>query len=82
MLYNARPNTNISVTLPNNDPIRLTSSRIKPLSHELLAKAKAATVLPNLKSSLLMSLGQSCNNDCKVLLDKKNQMSMKITKWF
>ena len=34
-------------------------------------KAKKATVLPDLKSSSLISLGQLCDDNCKVLLDKK-----------
>ena len=71
ILHNIKPNPNISVTLPNNNPIKSTSSGIIPLSHKLSSKAKTATVLPNLKSSSLISLGQLCDDDCKVLLDKK-----------
>ena len=41
------------------------------LSKKLSNKAKNAIVLLELKSLLLISLGQLCNNNCQVLLDKK-----------
>ena len=71
VLQNVHPNTSIQVTLPNNHPINSTQSGTIPLSHKLSIKAKEATVLPNLHSSSLISLGQLCDDDCKVLLDKK-----------
>ena len=57
ILQNIHPNTSIKVTLPNNDPITSTQSGTLPLSNKLSSKAKEATVLPNLHSSSLISLG-------------------------
>ena len=71
ILRNLQPNSTINVTLPNNDPIKSTSNGTIPLSNMLSSKAKLATVLPNLKSSSLISLGQLCDDNCTVLLDKK-----------
>ena len=42
-----------------------------PLSIKLSKKAKDAIVLPDLKSLLLISLGQLCDNNYQVLLDKR-----------
>ena len=71
ILQHIHPNTSISITLPNNNPINSTLSGTIPLSNKLLSKVKKATVLPNLHSSSLISLGQLCNDDCQVILDKK-----------
>ena len=71
VLQNMHRNTSINVTLPNNHSISSTQSGTIPLSNKLSTKAKEATVLPNLQSSSLISLGQLCDDDCKVLLDKK-----------
>ena len=71
ILQNTHPNTSISVTLPNAQPIPSTLSGTIPLNNLLSTKAKMATVLPNLHSSSLISLGQLCDDNCKVTLDKK-----------
>ena len=71
VLQNMHRNTSINVTLPNNHSISSTQSGTIPLSNKLSTKSKEATVLPNLQSSSLISLGQLCDDDCKVLLDKK-----------
>ena len=42
------------------------------MSQQLSETAKQASVLPKLESSSLISLGQLCDDDCKVELDKKN----------
>ena len=57
ILQNTHPNTSISVTLPNAQHIPSTLSGTIPLNNLLSTKAKMATVLPNLHSSLLISLG-------------------------
>ena len=64
------PNTSISVTLLNTEPIKSTLLGTLPLSNELISKAKEATVLPSLYSFSLISLGQLYNDDCYVYLDK------------
>ena len=71
ILQNTHPNTSISVTLPNAQHIPSTLSGTIPLNNLLSTKAKMATVLPNLHSSSLISLGQLCDDNCKVTLDKK-----------
>ena len=44
-----------------------------PLSIKLSKKAKDAIVLLDLKSLPLISLGQLCDDDCQVLLNKKKR---------
>ena len=60
-----------AVMLPNATNIIPSLQGHLPLSNKLPMKAKKATVLPDLKSSSLISLRQLCDDDCKVLLDKK-----------
>ena len=71
ILQNIHPDTTVKVTLPNAEPISSTLKGTIPLSSKLTSKAKQATVLPNLHSSSLISLGQLCDDNCKVILDKK-----------
>ena len=71
VLANIKPDTIVSVNLPNAQPITSTLTGTIPLSNNLSTKAKQATVLPNPHSSSLISLGKLCDDDCKVLLDKK-----------
>ena len=51
-----------------------------PLSNKLSKTAKNAVVLPELKSSLLISLGQLCDNNCQVILDKQQLKVIKEQK--
>ena len=60
-----------SVTLPNNTFIQADQQGTLPLSKTLSTNARSVVVLPSLKSSSLISLGQLCDNDCRVLLDKR-----------
>jgi len=71
VLQNIHPNTTVKVTLPNAQPIISTLEGTIPLSSKLSSKARQATVLPHLQSSSLISLGQLCDDNCKVVLDKK-----------
>ena len=41
-----------------------------PLSTKLSTHAQTAMILPHLKSTLLISIGQLCNDNCNVLLNK------------
>ena len=52
-------------------------SGIISLSNKLPSKAKGATGLTNLRSSSLSSLDQFHNDDCNVLLDKKELKNYK-----
>ena len=59
------------VTLPDNSVIKSDQQDHLPISQKLSQEAQKATVLPHLKSSSLVSLGQLCDNNCKMSLDKK-----------
>ena len=49
-----------------------TDKGILPISNHLSKKVQQAIVLPQLSSSLLISLGQLCDDDCKVELNRSN----------
>ena len=59
-----------SVLLPNANTITSSKQGILPLSSLLSTQAKKALVLPQLQSSSLISLGQLCDDDCTVQLNK------------
>ena len=61
----------MAVTLPNSNSIVSETKGQLPLSCKLSPKAKEAIVLPKLQSSSLISLGQLCDDNCNVHLDKK-----------
>ena len=61
-----------TVTLPNNTTITSTARGRLPLHNSLSTKATTTSILPNLQSSSLISLGQLCDDDCQVLLNKKS----------
>ena len=61
----------MAVTLPNSNSIFSETKGQLPLSAKLSPKAKEAIVLPKLQSSSLISLGQLCDDNCNVHLDKK-----------
>ena len=50
------------------------------IAPELSSKAKQALVLPHLKSSSLISLGQLCDDNCNISLDKKDMLVYKDKK--
>ena len=59
------------VTFPNNVLSTANQSGQLPFSNKLSASAKKAMILPELQSSSLVSLGQLCDDNCTVVLDKK-----------
>ena len=65
------------VTLPNNVSIQSTEKGNIPFSSKLSASAKDASILPGLESSSLVSLGQLCDDDCEILLNKKSLFVIK-----
>ena len=65
------------VTLPNNVSIQSTEKGNIPFSAKLSASAKDASILPGLESSSLVSLGQLCDDDCEILLNKKSLFVIK-----
>ena len=60
-----------TVTLPNNEKISSTEQGRLPLHSNLSSTAITAAILPGLQSSSLISLGQLCDDDCDILLNKK-----------
>ena len=70
-LQNINTNKTTNATLPNSKVIGLTAQDLIPLSNQLSQQAKDDIVLPDLKSSSLISLGQLCDDNCVITLDKK-----------
>ena len=61
----------LCVSQPDNTIIQGTEQGHLPFSPASLSqKATQAHVFPHLSSALLLSLGQLCDDDCKIYLDK------------
>ena len=60
----------ITVHLPNNDTIQSTTSGQLPFG-ALTDLAKQAYILPSLTNSLLLSIGQLCNENCIAIFTKR-----------
>ena len=69
-----------SVQLPNNNFLPSSKQGEIPLSKFLTAIGTNAMVLPGLKSSSLISLGQLCDDNCNVLLTKTHLYVIKNKK--
>ena len=67
-----------TVTLPNNSTITSTSRGKLPLHDSLSLQATTTLILPNLQSLSLISLGQLCDDDCQVHLNKKLLFVLKM----
>ena len=76
-LTNVKSAPGPTVTLPNLTTITSTQQGQLPLSQKLSHQAKQAAVLTDLHSASLISFGQLCDDNCKVLLDKKKCYVMK-----
>ena len=76
-LHNLKEQPGAPVTLPDKDIILPTHTGTLQLSTHLLDKAQQTTVLPGLKSSSLVSLGQLCDDDCRVMLTKDYLFAIK-----
>ena len=57
--------------IPDSSQSNNTQQGKLPLLSSLSKEASAAVVLPSIKSSSLISLGQLCDDDYRVILDKK-----------
>ena len=79
-LTNMQPNNSINVTLPNSQSISLTTQGTLLPSNLLTLKARTAVVLQNSTSSLLISLGQLCDDSCNINLDKEKIQVYKNSK--
>ena len=66
--------------LPNNTYITASKKGNINLSSELSDRARKANILPKLNSASLISLGQLCDDDCKVELTKRKLVATKNKK--
>ncbi len=69
ILQNSCPVAGPSVYLPDMEKITATHKGFLPISN-LTSTATQAHVFPALKSASLLSLGQLCDDDCTILLNK------------
>ena len=69
-----------SFLLPNAEAIKSTSQGQLPLFTKISYSAKTATILPQLKIASLILIGQLCDNDCDVLLNKDKLYAFKQRK--
>ena len=67
-LQNLQPYTGTSVILPDGDTLKASQQGIINISGKLSQSAQRATVLKNLTSSSLISLGQICDDKCTVIM--------------
>ena len=58
------------VVLPNNDTIAVTKQGILPMNHGISPAGRKASVLPGLKNTSILSLGQLCDDNCTIALTK------------
>ena len=79
-LTNIQPYTGPSVTLTNADMIDPSHKGSIQSSKYLSEKSREATALPALKSLLLFSLGQICNHQRTIILDKNKLVEVKTNK--
>ena len=77
ILKNIKKSTDLQSYLPNNSSIKADRKGQLSLSEELSPQAKMAMVLPYLKSATLISIGQLCNDNCDVLINKINNSDTK-----
>ena len=66
-----------TVTLPNNTKIKSSEKGKLPLHSNFSSKATTTAILPGLQSSSLISLGQLCDDNCEVLLNKDSLFVVK-----
>ena len=69
-LNNYVPTPGPTVHLPNGDIITATHQGLLPCSEKLSHQAKITHVFDDLQTTSLISLGQLCDDKCKVLLDE------------
>ena len=69
-----------AVTLPDGNTLQPSQQGTLPFPTSLSLDARRATILDGLKSASLVSLGQLCDNKCKVLLDANDLYVVKDNK--
>ena len=80
LIKNIKDYTSFYVILPNADTLAAFQQGVLSISHLLSKKSQTATVLPNLKSSSLILLGQVCDDNCTIVLHKTKLYTIKSNK--
>lgn len=81
-LTNLQPYTSLSATLSNANMIAPSHNGLLPLPTILSQEDNDAIVLPALRSSSLILLGQIYDNKCTMIFDKNKLVSLKDNKGF
>jgi hypothetical protein len=76
VLTDVQENTSTTVILPDSTTISSTHNGQLPIP-SLSKMARNATILPHLKSASLISLGQLCNDNCDIFLNKTKLFVLK-----
>ena len=79
-LTNITKNASTNVQLPNGKYITSSKQGELPLSDDLSPTARTATILPELKSSSLISLGRLCDDGCNIFLNYAKLYAIKNKK--
>jgi len=66
-----------TVYLPNGATLNATSQAHLPCSNKLSQAATLTHIFPGLQTTSLISLGQLCDHNCKIVLDKNNVFVIK-----
>ena len=66
-LTNIKPIVGPSVQLPNGKSIQSNQEGYLHLSNDLNTVTKKVTILPELKSASLLSLGKLCDDNCNIV---------------
>lgn len=59
------------VKVPNNEVIKITKRGLLPLTTKLFNTTRQGNILPQLKNSPLVLIGQLCDDDCFAIFDKQ-----------
>ena len=77
VLNNIKPFDGPNVTLPNNSSLKSNEEGEIPLSPLLSSKAQKTSIIPGLKSSSLISLGQIADDGCTIVLNNRKLFALK-----
>ena len=78
-LQNVQDCAGPAVLLPNNQTISTTKQGQLNISKHLSTKVQTAMDLPGLQSASLISIGQLCDDNCRVVLNNKKLVAIKTT---
>lgn len=82
LLNDLQRNNTVNVKISDGKAIVSFYQDQPPFPNMLSKQSKTVTIPPHLRNVSLFSLGQLCDNNCDVHLDKKNLTVKKTTKQF